>query len=213
MKDFRVKDCKRSYPVNVFEENTQEELFNFYRKQGSPITMRLEDDQKNVMIIKYFQLLENVGGMNSLTQDGKHIGFIDVDKIDLKSLTKILKAVQKEFDHSSWYVLRSSKNNWHCICLDRETFGHWIDVLKFVGNKLTLQYQRFAVNRDRYVLRITMKGSKTKPKLVRIIKRSNNNLKSHAHWLFLNLRYNIPKPKLLDIFNELKFENYTTVKK
>jgi len=209
-----VKECERSYPVNIFEKLSHDELFEFYKKQGSPLTMRLEDDQNNVMIIKYFQLLENIGGMNSLTEDDKHVGFIDVEDFDLKSLIDNLKRIQDEFNLSTFYILRSSKKkNFHCICLDKESFGFWIDVLKEFSNEKTLQYQRFAVNRGRFVLRITMKGSKQKPKLIKILKRSNTKTKSWAHWYFLNLRYKIPKPRYLDLWLKIQFENYTTVKK
>jgi len=212
----QVKEKSRSYPVNVFEKTSLEQLFDYYKSSESPITMRLEDEKHNVLIIKYFQLLEGIGGINSETEDNLHVGFVDIENISFDELKTRLIASQIEFDLSSWYILRSSLGNWHCICLDKHSFGFWIDVLKFIDNERTLQYQRFAVNRNRYVLRATIKGFKGKPEMFKILHRKNKNRKieqSWGHWYFLNLRYGVKKPRKLDHFIGIKTEKYTTVKK
>ena len=207
-----VTESKRPYPVNVFESENIESLFEFYKRRDEPITLRLESEDR-ILIIKYFQLLKFVGGISSIIENGGHVGFIDIDGINLRTLTKKLIKIQKEFDLSSWYILESSKDNFHCICLDKHSFGFWIDVLKLFDNEKTLQYQRFAINRGRFILRVTKKENKAMPKLVAVISRSNSSIKSNAHWMFLKLRYGIPKPQFLDFHTKLKFKNYTTVKK
>jgi hypothetical protein len=215
LEDFKVTICERSKPINLFENIHLKELFKYYEKEIPYSTLRLENNgnENHVMIIKFYRLLDNVGGMSSLTENGFHVGFIDVDHYSLKKLKENLRKVQKEFGLSTWYILRSSKNNYHCICLDKHSFGFWIDVLKSFDNESTLQYQRFAINRNRFVLRITAKDIKDKPELVETLFNSNHRFKSFAHWYFLNLRYGIKKPNLLDFFTKIFLENYTTVVK
>ena len=209
---FRFGLCVRKYPIGSFESNVLGQLFEIYKKNKSFVILRLEENS-HVMIVKYFQLINHVGGISSLTEDDFHVGFIDVDDYSLKKLKIRLKKTQEEFDLSSFYILKSSSKSYHCICLDKHTFGFWIDALKYFDNDSTMQYQRFALSRNRFVLRITPKAEKEKPELICILKRFNYRTKSKAHYNFLRLRYEIPKIRFLDFYSKIMVEDYQTVVK
>jgi hypothetical protein len=155
---FKVSICERNHPINLFEKQVLNQLFNHYKNGNFYSILRLED-LNHIMIVKYFKLIDNVGGLSSITEDGYHVGFIDVDDYNFKKLIKNLKRIQNQFNLSDFYILKSSKNSYHCICLDKFSLGGWIDVLRAFDNKNTIQYQRFGLSRGRFVLRITAKGN------------------------------------------------------
>jgi len=209
---FKTTIFERKYPIDSLEEFYLNKLFDYYKKKESYSILRLED-KNDIMVIKYFKLIDNIGGLSSLTEDCYHVGFIDIDDYDIEKLIENLLRVQKEFGLSTFYILRSSDKSYHAICLEKHTLGFWIDVLRAFDNKMTLQYQRFAITRGRLVLRITEKGNKEKPVLINSLRRFNLAEKSRSHFNFLKIRYRIKKPKYLDNSTKLMVENYQTVVK
>lgn len=209
---FKTTIFERKYPIDSLEEFYLNKLFDYYKKNGSYSILRLEDEN-NIMVIKYFQLIDNIGGLSSLTEDNYHVGFIDIDDYKLNKLIKNLKRIQKEFKLSTFYILQSSNKSYHAICLDKHSLGFWIDVLRSFDNKNTLQYQRFALNRGRFVLRITEKGDKEKPILINKIIGISKSFKSKAHYNFLKVRYGITDYGIFDSYTKIMIENYQTVVK
>ena len=209
---FKTTIFERKYPIDSLEEFYLNKLFDYYKKKESYSILRLED-KNDIMVIKYFKLIDNIGGLSSLTEDGYHVGFIDIDDYDIEKLIENLLRVQKEFGLSTFYILRSSDKSYHAICLDKHSFGFWIDVLRSFDNKMTLQYQRFAITRGRFVLRITEKGKKERPILIKTLENDYSFIRSRSHYNFLKIRYGIEEPHFLDDSTKLIIENYQTVVK
>src|SRR5437867_1610519 len=144
---------------------------------------------KWILIFKFYRLINNVGAINSMTEDGMHVGLIDLDGYAkepvFSEMISRIRMAQLKYGLADAYVLQSSKNNLHIVFLDKHTFGFWIDVCQFLGDKATKQHQIFSVKRNRFVLRITEKGDIPKPKLLAVVKRAFSSEKSYPHWRYL----------------------------
>lgn len=209
---FKTTIFERKYPIDSLEEFYLNKLFDHYKKKESYSILRLED-KNDIMVIKYFKLMDNIGGLSSLTEDGYHVGFIDIDDYNIEKLIEKLLRIQEEFKLSTFYILQSSNKSYHAICLDKHSLGFWIDVLRSFDNKMTLQYQRFAITRGRFVLRITEKGDKEKPILIKKVLGFSKSFKSNAHYNFLKVRYGIEDFGIFDSYTKIMIENYQTVVK
>lgn len=157
--------------------------------------------------MRYHKVIPDVVGMQSITADNKHVLFLDFDKTAIGKVINTCHAIQRENDLSSFYIFKSSKRNYHVVCLDKLTFGQCVDIqMKLKMRRFVL----FSVMRGYWVLRNSPKGIHDKPELKLVLKRHSNKEKSLAHWKWLNVLYGIKKVSNLDNNGRLGIDAYST---
>lgn len=165
------------------------------------------------MKYKNKDLLKNVIGIQSTCPNDEHVLFIDFDKTTIPIIEK--KLLPYNYKHT-FYILSSSKNHYHAICLDKFKFGevcqiqHDLDINK--------NHLMFSVRRGYWVLRVSPKGNKGEPKIVKVLKaihpttRIGDQKRSYAHWLWLNTVFGMSRIRNLDDNSKLYFDSYTALK-
>jgi hypothetical protein len=145
---------------------------------------------------------------------GQYIIFLDYDNIILASLFDEIKYLQKKYELSNFYILKSSQkeNSYHCICLDKINY----QTLRNIINETSCdeQYKTMPISLEHsWVLRILPKNKSLMPKLIKIIKSPyNKRNKSLAHYLFLKYHHGIKnKPTNLDNNKKLRLVDYQTI--
>mgnify|MGYP001619988995 CR=1 FL=1 len=154
-------------------------------------------------------LVPNVAGIKSICSDDAHVLFLEFDDTVISHVWEACRIIQERWQLGTIYIFESSKNNYHAMCLDKLTFGTCMDIQKSTG---TMQkYMLFSVVRGYWVLRVTQKGDKPKPRLVSVMEGRSEKTKSWVHWKFLNLEYGIRKVSGLEkTGSELPIDRYTT---
>lgn len=174
------------------------------------ITIRFYKDKKG----GYFRMAahkldENVDGISSNCGDGYHVGFFDMDNWILDY--DRVKELQVVFDLGNIYILETARNNYHLICLDKHSLGFWYDVLMYMDADRLRNYANISLKRQKFILRISPKKGRDKPRYVDCLKRANMREKSNMHYRYLKIMYDpIPVPKWLDNSSLMEIERYTT---
>lgn len=169
---------------------------------------------KHFFVLKHRKLVEGVKGIDSTTQDGKHVLFIDIDDIKYSYLKERVYALIEKFKISDCYIFCTKPESFHVICLDKFTFGEVMDMLIFFDNERTYKYRVFAGVRDKWVLRISGKYNRTKPKLLGCTRSVSSRKQSTAHAKFLETEHGI----VIDLTNpdglsQIGIDSYPTVVK
>jgi len=112
---------------------------------------------------RYRKLFEGIVGIKSICEDGKHVLFIDIDDANWNWVMRRIKEMQFYFKLSDVHVFVTKPRSFHIVCLDKFTFGEIIDIQRWFDVDLTKQYQRFAVLRGYWVLRISKKYNRSVP--------------------------------------------------
>jgi len=172
---------------------------NPFRISNSPNlkSLMIKLNNWNYEIVKIRNPIEPVMGLTSRTNDNKHIICLDYDLIDksivigdilmLKSLLKpslvYLFTTYEEKDELS------TIGNYHVIILDKFYFREAEQVMSLTHAD---QIHRLLANKSRYrawVIRISEKGDRTPPKLLRVWNFKGNRETSLAHYLLLKTIY------------------------
>jgi hypothetical protein len=160
------------------------------------------------------KLIRNVIGIQSTCPNDKHVLFLDFDSTTLDKIEK--KLLPYNYKHT-FYILQSSRNHYHAICLDEFTFG---EVCQIQHELKMNQFLMFSVKRGYWVLRVSSKGIKQEPKIVGVFKaiqpdwRHNGTrpIRSYAHWLWLNQLFGMKTIRNLDDNTKLLFDSYNAEK-
>lgn len=157
---------------------------------------------------RIYKMIPGLLGMQSICNDGKHVLFLDFDKKKLSSVIKICRGLQDEHLLGDFHVFRSSRNNYHAICLTKLSFGQCADIQLKLGMK---KYVMFAALRGFWVLRVS-----PKKEIIRLCVTipGSRTLISKAHLEFLeNLYGNMETSGSPDNSENLKVDIYTSVNK
>lgn len=149
-------------------------------------------------------------GVSSLTGDGQHVLFLDMDGHSLDEAIKKSEEMIHKFLLSDCYIFCSSPNNHHLICLDKFDFKDVHDILKRYAHE---QWVKFRSRTQDFVLRMSTKGEKPEPRMMCEVKSPYQmHDMSNAHRLLLNKRYDlrIRKTQLFDDNKKLKIHFYRT---
>lgn len=147
-----------------------------------------------LIIFKIYTLDRGVVGIKSICEDGKHVLFIDVDNVNAKWLGDRVREMIKHFRISDVFILKSSKDSFFLVCLDKFTKGEIIDVQSWFDDVITKTYQMYGLRRNGWVIRSSekMKSFKDVPKFLgKIPSRFSNRKQSSAHAEILKNYFNV----------------------
>lgn len=160
--------------------------------------------------LKFYKMIPDLIGLQSLTNDNKHVLFLDFDKKKLTTVEKLCRNIQIKYSLGSFYIFKSSIGNYHAIALDKLSFGKVADIQLDLGMD---KYLMFAAIRKFWVLRVSPKSEPIK--YIKCIHSHGLYPCSNAHYEFLKNLYpqiNV-KPHWLDDSKGLKVDIYTSVTK
>lgn len=132
-------------------------------------------------------------GMTSRCKDGKHILFFDFDGLTEKEATEEIYFMMGRYELSDFYLFQNDfENSFHAVCLNKFSLS---DAMEIIGNSSAdrgFKKAPYLFKRRRWVLRVSPKGNRDKPKFWKRIKSINVVGEfSTAHRLFLNSNYGL----------------------
>jgi len=150
---------------------------------------------------------EQVYGICNRTEDGLYIPFIDYDDLPFEYVVEELRRLQIDFGLSTFYLIQSSKQGYHAICLDKLSLYAFENVLQYTS--CDRSYRDIPSKRGikQWTLRVTKKNG-FKPNFVGILEAKGRKEKSLAHATILKKLYDID----CDITNNDKKENLVFAK-
>ena len=166
-----------------------------------------------VLTIKLLKLSKWINGLSSLTYDNKNVLFFDFDNTNALKVRKILIKAQDTYSLSDVHVFKTSKNNYHAICLDKFSIGEIIDLHRNMTG-YDVKHDKHSIPRGYWVLRFSEKRGSDKPLFLKTLKSKHKCYEcSNAHRKFLNLKYDLRIKKLnnYDGYNNLIFDTYQTI--
>ncbi len=168
----------------------------------------------NYELVKIKTPKNPVFGLTSKTKDNKHILVCDYDLVDknvvLMDIMMLRKIIQPslvflfttyEDEKDEWGVIRG---NYHCIILNKYFFREVEQIMKLTHSD---DIHRKLANKSSYrawVLRLSNKGEREAPKLLKVWQWKGKGQCSYAHYLLLK---NLYKFKIDE--KKVNFDKYT----
>jgi len=111
-----------------------------------------------------------VTGFSNITSDGYGIITLDYDHCDIDVVEEDWKLIQNLYKLPPAYIFESSKNKFHLLCLAKFPHGKIYEILQYtrVDNNYKTMPLRTAFRS--YVIRISPKGKKGRPKFLKSLK-------------------------------------------
>jgi len=137
-----------------------------------------------------------VSGYSSRTEQGKYVLFHDYDSLELRDVLSELKALQKFFCLSDYFVFElDRKNSFHAVCLDTFSLAEAYKIQKATSSDLAFIHSIKNLRTKEWILRFGNKGDRAAPNFkTRIASMYDLNIKSTAHAEFLR-KLNVPIKK------------------
>ena len=184
--------------MNVQIKN-KEITFKYKLKRGENYKV---NQDRNYKIISIYKKPRPVKGITSYCSDGQHILFLDYDKTMKWIVLQDYKRIQRLFGLPPAYLFTTKElsqdgekyGNYHVICLVKNYPNRIYNILSTTHcdvNYTSMPQRNIFKN---WVLRISNKGKRNRPKFVEIIG-ENVNLDeeiSKAHFSFLHKIYKLP---------------------
>lgn len=166
---------------------------------------------KTLVTWRRHKLITDVMGIRS-TCKNLHVLFLDFDCMSYALVRDTCKQLQKRFGLSDFYIIESSENHYHAVCLDLLSFGTVCDIQFALDMR---KYISFSAYRGYWVLRFTSKGKKEAPFFKGFVLAKNKKLKSNPHRLWLGKWFGveIPKSKFFVGGTKIIIDKYTTEEK
>ncbi len=141
---------------------------------------------------------KEVTGITSRCFGGKHVIFLDFDGLALIEVIEEIELLIHEYGLSNFYLFENDmENSFHAICLDKFRLWEALDIISNTSADKGFKKAPILFRQRRWVLRVTPKGERDKPKFLDTIKSPFKDRKtSTAHRLFLNDNYNCKIKKL-----------------
>lgn len=159
---------------------------------------------------RIYRTIPGLLGMQSSTQDGNHVLFLDFDKTTKNKVSTTCRRLQHDWGLGNFYIFRSSRRNYHAVCLDKMTFGKCADIQISLG---MWKYLYFAALRKKWIIRLSPKEDK-QTEFIKCLQNGSHKKTSRAHYKMLNFFFpNIPKPNNMDNSKSLQHDIYTSVRK
>ncbi len=198
----------KSFSLNVSVDKARKGYWKNLGKVGS------------IYVKIYDPLDEHVLGIRNITNDGMYVVFLDYDDMELDQVEKEIRLLQEVHVLHTAYVFESSFGNHQVIFLDK-IYGMNIVSKILESSSCDAEYWRSSLKtsakRRELVLRVSRKGVKEKPKLVRVIdvNTTPKYLLSRAHYDWVRLHGAIAlsdnnKSYLDDNYNGINLITYMT---
>lgn len=153
-------------------------------------------------------------GITSRCKNGSHIILLDFDGLVLEEIEEEIMFLIKEFHLSDFLIFENDRpDSYHAICLDKFTLYEAIDIISRTSADKGFKKAPILFKQKRWVLRISKKGKRKKPKFFGIIKSLYDKHEiSTAHKKFIEIHYNIKLKKYkkedgIEDFVEICFYN------
>ena len=150
---------------------------------------------------------KEVTGITSRCFGGKHVIFLDFDGLALEEVIEELEVLIHEYTLSNFYLFENDmENSFHAICLDKFRLWEALEIIACTSADKGFKKAPILFRQRRWVLRVTPKGDRYKPKFLDTVKSPFKEYTiSTAHRLFLNENYNckIKKRKNEDGINDV----------
>jgi hypothetical protein len=174
-------------------------------------SIRINLPKWNYEIVKVRTPQSLVFGLTSRTQDNKHILTLDYDKIDRNVVLGDLIMLKKLIDPSLVFLFTTFEEedelgvvgNYHLIFLNKFSFKQVQEIMSLTHAD---EIHRQLANKSRYreyVIRISEKGSRDAPKLLKVWNFGGKSETSFAHFLLLKRLYKFK----IDVKN-VKFDRF-----
>lgn len=164
--------------------------------------------------VNFYKIPQVVMGFSNICEDLKGILVADYDNTDKQVIVDDFFYVQKKYKIPPSYLFSTSSNNYHLISLYKAPQSKIFEILRDM--RVDSNFKDM-VNRNpykSYVLRISPKGGKPKPRFIELIGKPNNlnHQVSSAHFKLLQRLYKIkhPKYKNFDDYTKLRIQHYET---
>jgi len=132
------------------------------------------------VILTSKQKTQDIYGYTNRTEDAYYLPFLDYDGVPLDFIIKELGRLQFDFRLSTFFVFKSSPNNYHAVCLDKLTYKELIDVM----HDSSVDSAYYSIGRrygDKiWTLRLSDKGE-YKIRLYCILNHKPKRMRSKAH--------------------------------
>ena len=151
-------------------------------------------------------------GYTNRCADGKYIITLDYDDMPYDFVYNEIVRLQEDFQLGDFYIIKSSKESFHAVCLDKLPYMDFLDIL--MSTSVDYNYMRIPIQSGKklWVLRLTKKD--IQPEVMEVVKSSYNyNEKSFAHLNLLHKVLNIEVPqeiKGFDLKKEIVLARYRT---
>ena len=132
-------------------------------------------------------------GITSRCVGGKHVILLDFDGLKIEEIEEELDFLIQEFQLSDFYIFKNDRpDSYHAVCLDKFSLYEAIDIISRTSADKGFKKAPILFKQRRWVLRITTKGKRKKPKLHGWIESPYNVYEtSTAHRKFLEANYNM----------------------
>lgn len=158
---------------------------------------------------------EIVIGYSNICADGDYILIIDYDNVDISVVREDYMCLQDKFSVTPAYLFETSENSYHVVCLEKFNSFEISNMLIYTRCDANFSTMPLRNPFRSWVLRISPKGKKKKPKLLGVLGKiqSLDYEISSAHLNFLKKMY--PKLQKIDFNKEdnltkLKINKYET---
>ena len=127
---------------------------------------------------------EDIIAYSNRTSDGFMVLFMDYDGMRFDDITAELKAIQEQFNLSTFYLFEGL-NGYHAVCLDKLTLYEYQEILRC--SSVDEDYIRIPLKQNKHwLLRLSSKGG-SKIRFVGVLSSDYNHFeKSKAHADLLN---------------------------
>lgn len=193
-------------------------VLNINHKLKRSETYRLNKTKKYASLV-IFKKPKLVSGMSSYCDDGKHTLFIDYDNVAKRIVIGDFNRIQQEFNLPPAYLFTTKEENevgnYHIICLAKFLPRQIHQILSKTHSDLNYVSMPLRQDFRSWILRISNKGKRDKPKFLDVIGKINNLNKeiSTPHYRFLYRIYKLPKInyKKFDKYKKIRLEKYETL--
>lgn len=193
-------------------------------KKGSKITITHNlrkgetykfSKSKKFQTISIFKKPTICKGFSNMCEDGSAILVIDYDNVDLEVVKDDYKAIQKNYDLQQGYLFKTGESSYHVICLTKMSPPVVYKILLETRCDFAFSSMPRRNPYRSYVLRISAKRGKDRPKYIGLIGKEENMGRevSTAHQKLLSKLYpKIEHPfyRYGDHSDKLKIQTYET---
>lgn len=125
---------------------------------------------------------ERVFGYTNRCKDGKYIITLDYDNIPLNWLIGEISRLQEDYELSTFYIFKSSQDNYHAVCFDKLLYAELISVMRASTIDQSYINVPMKFGKKIWTLRATQKEDQGKPRFWgRVISPYDGREKSTAH--------------------------------
>jgi hypothetical protein len=189
------------------------------RKLLKKETYKIESNKK-FDVISIFLKPQILKGYTSYCEDNRHVILIDYDSVPRWLVLQDYKMIQEEYNLPPGYLFKTREKiengdligSYHVVCLQKFYPKQVYEILSKTHADTSFMSMPIRKPHRNWVLRISTKKGKQRPKFIKVIGDMINLDKeiSKPHLIFLNKIYKLPKIEFTNIDKNSKcfFQNY-----